>query len=139
MSISKKEIVRFSLSFPKQLYQEMMDTLAERQYGSRSEYFRDLFRENRTNDDWRTPNRNVVGVLSIVYNHHQRGLSEKINHLQHDSRTQVQCTTHVHLQQELCLENTVIIGKSPDVQELANQISALKGVEQAQLIQHLNR
>lgn len=139
MNNSNKEIVRFSLSFPKQLYQEMMDTLTERQYGSRSEYFRDLFRENRTNDDWRTPNRNVVGVLSIVYNHHQRGLSEKINHLQHDSRTQVQCTTHVHLQHELCLENTVIIGKSTDVQALANQISALKGVEQAQLIQHLNR
>ncbi|MGR5062348.1 nickel-responsive transcriptional regulator NikR [Photobacterium sp. DNB22_13_2] len=139
MSNSNKEIVRFSLSFPKQLYQEMMNNLAERQYSSRSEYFRDLFRENRTNDDWRTPNRNVVGVLSIVYNHHQRGLSEKINHLQHDSRTQVQCTTHVHLQQELCLENTVIIGKSHDVQELANQISALKGVEQAKLIQHLNR
>ncbi|WEM41191.1 nickel-responsive transcriptional regulator NikR [Photobacterium sp. DA100] len=139
MRDSNKEIIRFSLSFPGELYQEMMTNLGDRQYQSRSEYFRDLFRGSRTHDEWRSPNREVVGVLSIVYNHHQRGLSEKINAIQHDSKAHVQCTTHVHLQHELCLENTVIVGKSADVTALANQISALKGVEQAQLIQHQNR
>lgn len=139
MTNNKTDTVRFSLSFPKSLYQQMMENINELQYQSRSEYFRDLFRETLTNSDWRTHNRTVVGILSIVYNHHQQGLTEKINTLQHDSQSVVQCTTHVHLQHEMCLENIVILGKSRDIHALANQISALKGVEQSKLIQHHTR
>ncbi|WP_413112507.1 nickel-responsive transcriptional regulator NikR [Thaumasiovibrio sp. DFM-14] len=134
MKKSNQDIMRFSLSFPLELYNEMESDLTERQYSSRSEYIRDLFRERTIDKNWNKPEQDVMAVLCIVYDHHYKGITERLNVIQHQSKIHIQCTTHVHLESHNCLENIIIKGRSKDIQAFANQISALKGVQQSQLV-----
>jgi CopG family transcriptional regulator, nickel-responsive regulator len=41
---------------------------------------------------------------------------------------------HVHLNHDLCLEVIVLRGPAPALQELAAELSGLKGIHQAQLV-----
>jgi len=51
--------------------------------------------------------------------------------LQHDNQKVIISTQHVHLDHDNCLEIVAVRGRSRDVQKLADQIRAVKGVRHA--------
>ena len=54
------------------------DALIEKQgYENRSEAFRDLIRDRLIRAESEQPNKEVVGTLTLVYDHHQRNLTER--------------------------------------------------------------
>ena len=69
-----ERITRFSVSLPDSLLAELDRRVIRRGYASRSEFVRDLIRERMVEDKWKTDTEKVVGVLTISYDHHQRGL-----------------------------------------------------------------
>jgi len=73
--VGKREnTVRFSVSLPASLLGELDRKTIDRGYASRSEFIRDLIREKLVEEKWEDGRREVVGVLTIAYDHHQRGL-----------------------------------------------------------------
>ena len=61
------------------------DALIEKRgYTNRSEAFRDLIRDELIEKTWESPEANVVGTVTLVYDHHVRMLNEKLTDLQHD-------------------------------------------------------
>ena len=54
--------------------------------------------------------------------------------LQHAHADRVVSSMHVHLDHDLCLEVIVLRGPAPGLQELAAELSGLKGIHQAQLV-----
>ncbi|WP_299788464.1 nickel-responsive transcriptional regulator NikR [uncultured Shewanella sp.] len=127
------ETIRFTVSLPESLFNEIELDQQERGYHSRSEYIRDLFRDRIVDKQWNTSKEDVVGVLTLVFDHHQRGLSEKLIEIQHNHLVHVLCSTHVHVDHHNCLETIIIKGQASEVNLLVNQISALKGVKVARL------
>jgi CopG family nickel-responsive transcriptional regulator len=75
----------------------------------------------------------VMGVISLVYDHHQRRLQEKITELQHDYHHQIVSTTHVHMDHDNCLEVIVIRGQAAAVRKLADSLISLRGVRDGKL------
>jgi CopG family transcriptional regulator, nickel-responsive regulator len=108
------------------------DYIGLRGYSNRSEAVRDLIRKVLVNEEWEQDSE-VVGVVTLVYNHHQPQLQEKITDLQHEYHHQITSTTHVHMDHHNCLEVTIVKGRASQVRELAEKLIALRGVKNGNL------
>jgi CopG family nickel-responsive transcriptional regulator len=132
--MAKQERVdRFSISLPEPLLAELDRRVIRRGYASRSEFVRDLIRERMVEDKWESDADRVVGVLTISYDHHQRGLSQKILDVQHTRHVNILCTTHVHLDRDNCLEIIIIKGRPREIEQIAIECGGLRGVRLAKL------
>ncbi len=122
------DLKRFGISIPGDLLSRFDELIQRRGYGNRSEAIRDLMREDLSRERVHS-NQPVVGVISLVYDHHTRELTEKLTSLQHDHATSIISSMHVHLSHHDCLEVVVIRGRARPIQELADQMAAIKGVK----------
>ncbi len=127
------KLVRFSITIPEELLDYIDKNLIKRGYSSRSEFVRDLVREMIVSDRWSDDQNEVVGVLTVIYDHHQRELTQKMINLQHSKYINIMCTTHVHLDHNNCLETIIIKGKPSDIESISVKIAGLKGVKFAKL------
>ena len=125
-------LLRFSVSMDEKLLGQFDEYLARRKYSNRSEAIRDLIRNVLVNEEWEQDSE-VVGVVTLVYNHHQPQLQEKITELQHEFHHQITSTTHVHMDHHNCLEVTIVKGRASQVRELAEKLIALRGVKNGSL------
>lgn len=120
-------LVRISLSLEESLLDKLSDMVNESGYENRSEYIRDLIRDKLIYEQWES-GKEVVATVTVVYNHHQRGLTEKLVELQHHSGEHVLAATHLHLSHEICSEMIMIKGRGDNIKKLANSIRQLRGV-----------
>ncbi|HEC63013.1 MAG TPA: nickel-responsive transcriptional regulator NikR [Candidatus Acetothermia bacterium] len=125
-------IVRFGVSMDEDLLTRFDALIAERGYRNRSEAIRDLIRESLARREWER-GAEVVGVVVLVYNHHQRELTDRLVDLQHRHQRLVLATMHIHLDEENCLELLAVRGSGAEVQRLADQLGSLRGVKQSRL------
>ena len=123
---------RFSISLEDDLLAEFDDYLIRHGYSNRSEAVRDLIRKAMVKDEWATDSE-VVGVVTMVYDHHKSQLQERITELQHDFYELITSTTHIHMDHHNCLEVTIVKGKASQVQDLAGRLIALRGVKDGSL------
>jgi len=127
------ELTRFGVSLEKSIL-EKFDRLIRRQgYSSRSEAFKDLIRQKLVEREWEE-DREVVGVVSMVFNHHQRGLQDRLTELEHHHFTQVIATQHIHLDDDNCLEAAIVRGKPARIRSLAERIQSLRGLKHCSLV-----
>jgi CopG family nickel-responsive transcriptional regulator len=82
---------------------------------------------------WTTSNEDVVGTLTLVYNHESSELTEKLTKLQHNHHTNIISTLHIHLDEHNCLEVLVMRGKSKEIKSLADKLIVAKGVKHGKL------
>ncbi len=129
----EERVTRFSVSLPDSLLTELDRRVIRRGYASRSEFVRDLIRERMVEDKWEADTETVVGVLTISYDHHQRGLLQKIVDLHHSQYVNILCTTHVHLDRHNCLETVIIKGRPQEIERIATKSAGLRGVRFAKL------
>jgi CopG family nickel-responsive transcriptional regulator len=126
-------LTRFSVSLPAELLEVLDAEMIEGGYSSRSEFVRDLIRDRLAQQAFAAGDKDVYGVLTIVYDHHRRGLAERVMEAQHTHLVNVLCTTHVHISHHDCLEAIILKGPSADIEALALKIGGLKGVRSARL------
>ena len=129
------ELVRFSVAVPEDLLMSF-DMLVGRRgvTKNRSEAIRDLIRGALAEDECSFPGAQVMGTLTIVYNHHTSDLQEKLDTIQHSHLENVVSTVHVHLDHHNCLEVIIMRGESMLIHDLANMILGTKGVKTGKLV-----
>ena len=121
------ELIRVSLSIESPLLKKMEELATQKGYENRSEFIRDLIREQLTASEWES-GAEVIGTITMVYNHHQRGISEKLTELQHDCTEHILAATHVHLSHHICAEMIMIKGSGKAIEKFSNALRKLKGV-----------
>ncbi len=129
----RNKIIRFTVSLSESLLEKLDVHLQQKGYASRSEYIRDLIREQMVEEVWSGDDDQVTGVLVIVYDPHHRELSQKIMELQECTRAFIVCSTAVSMDHANMLNTIVIRGRPVAVQEIASQISGIKGVKFSRL------
>ena len=128
------ETVRFGISMDDKLL-ESFDKLIERKgYANRSEAIRDLIRAAQVEFEWEEGEKEGVGTVTLVYNHHVRDLSDKLTEQQHAHHDQIISALHVHLDAHNCLEVLVVRGKAREVRRIADELIGVKGVKHGQLV-----
>jgi CopG family nickel-responsive transcriptional regulator len=125
---------RIGVAIDSELLEQFDLFIASQGYENRSEAFRDLIRERLVSAAVAAPNLDVVGTVTLVYDHHVRQLSEKLTDIQHHHHEHVISTMHSHLDHDTCLEVIVVKGKSRKVQKLADLLISAKGVRHGRLV-----
>ncbi len=126
-------IARFGVSIDGQLIRKF-DALIERKgYATRSEAIRDMIRDRLVEEEWGKENRETVGTITIVYNHHTRELDHALNDMQHRSFHRIISALHVHLDAHNCLEVLVVRGKSREIRHIADRLIGTRGVKHGKL------
>ncbi|WP_320172468.1 nickel-responsive transcriptional regulator NikR [Maridesulfovibrio sp.] len=125
--------IRFGVSLDSDLLEKFDKLCDEKSYQTRSEAIRDLIRNMLVEKEWDDTEGEMAGTLSLVYDHHQSGLSQRLTELQHDSHDLILSTLHVHLDHSNCLEVMVLRGDGKSIKELAQRLISTKGVKHGKL------
>ena len=126
------EITRLSLSIERSLYARLEKLVAASAYGNRSEFVRDLIRHCLIEEEWKS-DEELLGTISLVYDHHARGLAARLTHAQHHFAGNVLATTHVHLDDQFCAEMIMVRGTGKEITALTDRLHREKGVLYAKL------
>lgn len=79
------------------------------------------------------PGEEVMGTLTIVYDHHTGAVREKLDSIQHEFYEQIVTSLHVHLDANMCMEVVILRGESGLIQAVSNIILGTKGVTHGHL------
>ena len=126
-------LVRTGVSLERELLKKFDKAISKKRYENRSEAIRDLIRDHLVGDE-ADRNVEVVGTLTLIYDHHRPNLTEKLVEAQHRAGGKVLAATHVHLDHHNCLEVIIMRGRGGDLRDLANGILSLRGVKHGQLV-----
>jgi CopG family nickel-responsive transcriptional regulator len=129
-----EETERFGVSMNERLLRQFDTCIHRKGYQSRSEAIRDIVRDYLVASEWESGEGEVVGTVTIVYDHHTRELNRVLTDLQHDFHESVVCATHVHLDQHNCLEVIVVKGDSKQVRAIADRLIGTRGVKHGKLV-----
>jgi CopG family nickel-responsive transcriptional regulator len=126
------ELVRFGISIDHDLIKKFDDLINKIGYKNRSEAIRDLIRERLVEEEWKK-GEETIGIISLVYNHEIRELTDKLTNIQHKYYNLIISSTHIHLDEHNCLEVIVVRGKSDLIKKVAEQLISTKGVKHGKL------
>lgn len=128
------EIVRFSVSLEGELLEKFDAFCQQQQVATRSEAVRQLIRQLLTEKAWESGTEEVVGTLTLVYDHHRAQLRDRLMEVQHDNTELVVSTLHTHLNHDVCMEVIVLRGPADRLQAIASRLRGLKGIFKGDLV-----
>jgi len=133
MAKKKPPVARFTVSVPAALLEELDRMAAEKGYTNRSQAVADMIRDELVEHRQKTGQGEIVGTLTLVYDHHTRHVQETLTELQHEHHDRIISTVHVHLDAHHCLEVLLMCGPAPEVKRIADTLIAARGVKHGKL------
>ena len=128
------DLARFGISIDQRLLQQFDALIDEKGYVNRSEAIRDLIRGSLVDAQWNRQEVELVGTVTLVYDHHTRDLADKLTEHQHSHHDAIISSLHVHLDAHNCLEVVVLKGQAGTVKRLADELIGTKGVKHGKLV-----
>jgi CopG family nickel-responsive transcriptional regulator len=126
---------RLTITIDDDLLADVDDFIAQRGYANRSEAFRDLLRGGLQGAGSTTAgDRHCIATVSYVYDHAARELPKRLTKEFHERNDLAQATLHVHIDQESCLEVTVLRGPGAEVKAFADHVIAERGVRHGHVV-----
>ena len=128
------ELVRFSIAIPAKLLDEFDEYTARRGLlVNRSEAIRNLIRDALVDSELDDPAADMVGSITLIYDHHTPDLTRKIDNVEHNYPDEIISSMHVHLDHHSCLEVVAVRGTVRQIDELANCLLGIKGIKYGKL------
>lgn len=124
---------RFGVSLEEDLLENFDKLIDGSGYANRSEAIRDLIRDALVQNEWKEE-KETAGAVILVYDHHRRGLGEKITEAQHHHFAQIISTLHVHLDHDNCLEVVLLKGMAGEIRKIADALISTKGVKHGRFV-----
>lgn len=131
--MATEKVERFGVSLNPKLLKKFDTVMKEIGYTNRSEAIRDLMREAVVSSEW-DKGGDVVGALTLVYDHDMRGLTDKLTDLQHEHHANVISSMHIHLDEHNCMELLVLRGPAKEVRKVADSLISSRGVKHGKLV-----
>ncbi len=130
----EQDLSRIGVSLPENLLEKFDEIITKRGYSSRSEGIRDAIRSYIRYYDWMSEVEGErIGILSMTYDHSQRGLVTSLLDLEHEFTAITRSAVHIHISHDECMEVLLLQGDGKDVRAIAEQVMALKGVKNVKL------
>ncbi len=122
------KVTRIGISLEPELLREFDELVTGKGYTNRSEAIRDIIRFALIDERWEDEEAEVVGTITLVYDHRKGAVQERLMDIQHGHHVNIASTVHLHLNQDQCLEVLLVWGKVREVKHLADEVIAVKGV-----------
>ena len=131
---NESDLSRIGISLPKNLLDRFDEIINYRGYSSRSEGIRDAIRSYITHYQWMSDVKgDRQGVITMIYDHGQRGLLPLLADIQHEFMSIIQASLHSHITHDRCLEVILVRGDSSVLKTLVERLMSQKGVESVKL------
>jgi CopG family nickel-responsive transcriptional regulator len=127
------EITRFGTSINSDLLRKFDELILRKGYISRSETIRDLIRERLVQEEWEDEAKEVLGTVSLVYNHTTRELSDLLTRMQHHYYKSIISAVHVHIDEHYCLEVLIMRGNAKEIKNMAERLIGARGVKHGKI------
>jgi CopG family nickel-responsive transcriptional regulator len=127
-------VERVGVSFEPELLDKFDALIKKQGYTNRSEAIRDLVRKALIAEGIKEIKGSVIGTITLIYDHDVGDVTNRLLHLQHHHHAEIQSTTHIHIDEHMCLEVLVISGNAKNVRALSDNIKAIKGVKHGELV-----
>lgn len=126
----EEKVSRISFSLRPKLREEFDRVSGEMGYKERSKALQIAIR-NLIGDYEIKTNResSVSGGILLLYDHRVHDIDRKISDIGHDYRQVIVSSTHLHLDEERCIDITAVRGKYQKIMELEQKLRKLYGVE----------
>ena len=124
---------RFGVSLEENLLEDLDQLVENRKFPNRSQAIRFLISQSKTEDLW-LDDQEVAGAIVLVYDHHKKDVQVRSTDIQHDYHELILSVQHVHLDHSNCLETIAVKGRASQLQSLADQLIALKGIKHGKLV-----
>jgi len=130
----ESDLSRIGISLPKNLLDRFDTILEYRGYSSRSEGIRDAIRNYITYYKWMSDvTGERQGVITMIYDHEQRGLLQVLTDIQHEYLDVIQSSLHSHVSHDICVEIILLRGDGAKIKDIAERLMSQKGVESVKL------
>jgi CopG family nickel-responsive transcriptional regulator len=119
---------RVTLTLDDDLMRDLDRCMKTRGYQNRSELVRDLVRAGLQDTAAAADEKECIAALVYVYDHHVRELSKRLTQAFHSHHDLSLASLHVHLDEQNCMEVSILKGRGKDVRHFAEHIVAERGV-----------
>lgn len=126
-------LFRFGVSMDRKLIRNFDRLISKKGYTNRSEAIRDLIRDHLIEEEWEG-DKEAIGTITIIYNHHLRNLTDKLLNFQHEHHASIISVMHVHLDEYNCLEVLVVRDKGKVIKKISDRLISIKGVKHGRLV-----
>jgi CopG family transcriptional regulator, nickel-responsive regulator len=126
------KLSRFSVSIETELLERFLASARKHGWSNRSEALRNVMRDSLVREEWQGGDE-IVGTITLVYDHHKRELSDRLTATQHDHHDAILAATHIHLDHDNCLEVIAVRGTATKVQRIADALIGTRGVKHGKL------
>jgi CopG family nickel-responsive transcriptional regulator len=127
--VKMADLSRFGVSIENSMLKKFDIIIRRKKYANRSKAICDLIRNMIVENEWEGGKTESIGTINIVYDHHKKGLSNLLNHIQHDYHDLIVADTHVHLDHDNCLDVIIVKGKTKMIRRIADELISAKGVK----------
>ena len=128
------KVTRFSVSLPPPLLKRLDETWKNMQYEDRSKAIHDAVRSFISEFEWmQKDSGQITGAVLVLYYLDKPGLLDEITKVQHQFKNVISSTTHLHLEENKCLEMIAVKGNTQEVRSLTQTLMAKKGVKQVKV------
>lgn len=129
------DLIRFGVAMDSDLLDRFDDFVARRGVAhNRSEAVRDLVRDALVEADSEVSEGEMVGTVTMVFDHGASDLTDRLDAVQHAHHDNVISSMHVHLDAHTCLEVLVLRGPAATVRSIADTLLGTKGVHHGKLV-----
>jgi CopG family nickel-responsive transcriptional regulator len=124
---------RFSVCVDSELVEKLDRMVEDEGYANRSQAVSAMIGDRILKHHEKQATRIVTGTITLVFDHHKRGLQAKMTDIQHGYQKNIIAQVHLHLTRHLCMEVLLVKGKNADLRTLARELTTLKGVTHGEL------
>lgn len=127
MSDKEKGIgVKFGVYIQRELIEELDRIMLNSGIRNRSKLLQEALRLFIIENRW-ISSKEVVGSISILYNHDVGDIDERLTDIQHTFRDIIISSMHIHLDEDTCMLVIAVRGDSQRIKEFLDSIRMLKG------------
>lgn len=121
-------VSRISVSLSQELLVELDNMVQCRGFDSRSQAISDMINQQLVEHKRQLGDEVMAGTITVFYDRSVSGLQKKLSDLQFKNIDTVISSLHVHLAENKMMEVLLVQGPAREMQDITNEISALRGV-----------
>ncbi len=133
VKLKKEPAVRFSISLPPKLLEQLDAMMKEKGRENRSQLISEMIRNQLVEHQSQRGTQEMAGTITIVYDHHNSAVQMELTRIQHDLRECIITTSHVHLDLNYCLEVLIVRGQADIIRSIAERVLSCKGIHHGKL------
>ncbi|MDR2533874.1 MAG: nickel-responsive transcriptional regulator NikR [Tannerellaceae bacterium] len=124
---------RFGVSLEDHLLDSLDQYAGENGFANRSQAIRFLIEKFIAEQKWQC-NHIVAGAVIVIYDRNQKDITAKINEVELEYNNVILSASQYLLHKNLCMHITAIKGTAFRLTELADRLTAIKGIRHGKLV-----